>query len=149
MRTSAASRSVFVWKVVRLQRDSISWLDERDRSREPSRYRVDRRERVETHLEVGQEHSRHTGGGGERAHQMTVEMLRAGRDWTGAKRHLAQEDVAGPEERTEIVGPTAVARIDEAAPARPIEDDTKRVALISVRDATGLDREGPLMERPR
>ena len=68
---------------------------------------------VAAHQDMSQQDPPDVGIGSQAAHVVGIQVVRAGRHGVGPVRRLGQERVARPDERPQIVGPAAVARVDE------------------------------------
>ncbi len=70
------------------------------------------------HQQVGQQHRGPRPSGRERSDVRPGQVGGVGRDGTGPERHLAQEGVARPDERVQVLRAAAVARVDQARARR-------------------------------
>ena len=93
-------------------------IDQLDGSVEASPDALDRGVAVEAHLEVGEQDAAGPDTGRQVADGRAVQVLGAGHDRAGPERDLAQERVAGAGQDVEVLGTSAVTRIDEAGTGR-------------------------------
>ena len=92
----------------------VARLDEPDRRVGRRLDDVDGRVCIEAHLEMGEEDDAGRGPAHERRDRRRVEMPGSGRHRAGPEGHLDEERVAGPDERREILRPSAIPGVDEA-----------------------------------